>query len=32
MKVAVYCGSSFGNNKIYEETTKLLAQKLALKT
>ena len=31
MKVAVYCGSSFGNNKIYEETTKLLAQKLALK-
>lgn len=31
MNVAIYCGSSFGNNKIYEETTKLLAQKLALK-
>lgn len=31
MNVAIYCGSSFGNNKIYEETTKLLAQKLAQK-
>ena len=29
MKIAIYCGSSFGNNKIYEESTKLLAQKLA---
>ncbi len=29
MNVAIYCGSSFGNNKIYEESTKLLAQKLA---
>ena len=31
MNVAIYCGSSFGNNKIYEESTKLLAQKLAEK-
>ena len=31
MNVAIYCGSSFGNNKIYEESTKVLAQKLALK-
>ena len=31
MNVAIYCGSSFGNNKIYEESTKLLAQKLANK-
>lgn len=29
MNVAIYCGSSFGNDKIYEESTKLLAQKLA---
>ena len=29
MNVAIYCGSSFGNNKIYEESAKLLAQKLA---
>ena len=31
MNVAIYCGSSFGNDKIYEEQTKVLAQKLALK-
>lgn len=31
MNVAIYCGSSFGNNKIYEESTKVLAKKLALK-
>ncbi|BAK73808.1 MAG: TIGR00730 family Rossman fold protein [Arcobacter sp.] len=31
MNIAIYCGSSFGNNKIYEEQTKVLAQKLALK-
>ena len=31
MNVAIYCGSSFGNDKIYEESTKLLAQKLAQK-
>ena len=31
MNVAIYCGSSFGNNKIYEEATKLLAVKLAKK-
>ena len=30
MTVAVYCGSAFGNNEIYQETAKLLAQKLAL--
>lgn len=29
MNIAIYCGSSFGNNKIYEESTKLAAQKLA---
>jgi predicted Rossmann-fold nucleotide-binding protein len=29
MNVAIYCGSSFGDDKIYEESTKLLAQKLA---
>ncbi len=29
MNVAIYCGSSFGNDKIYVESTKLLAQKLA---
>ena len=29
MNIAIYCGSSFGNNKIYEEKTKILAQKLA---
>ena len=28
MNVAIYCGSSFGNDKIYEESTKLLKQKL----
>ena len=31
MNVAIYCGSSFGNDKIYEEQTKVLAQKLAEK-
>uniref|UniRef100_UPI004047AC9C LOG family protein n=1 Tax=Aliarcobacter sp. TaxID=2321116 RepID=UPI004047AC9C len=31
MNVAIYCGSAFGNDKIYEEATKVLAQKLALK-
>lgn len=31
MNIAIYCGSSFGNNKIYEENTKLLAKKLALR-
>ena len=31
MNVAIYCGSSLGNNKIYEESTKLLAQKLVQK-
>ena len=31
MNVAIYCGSYFGNDKIYEESTKLLAQKLAQK-
>ena len=30
MTVAIYCGSAFGNNEIYQETAKLLAQKLAL--
>ena len=29
MNVAIYCGSSFGDDKIYEESTKLLAQRLA---
>lgn len=29
MNVAIYCGSSFGADKIYVESTKLLAQKLA---
>lgn len=28
MNIAIYCGSSFGNDKIYEEKTKLLALKL----
>lgn len=32
MNIAIYCGSSFGNNKIYEESTKLLAEKLAEKS
>ena len=32
MNVAIYCGSSFGNNKIYEESAKLLAKKLAEKS
>jgi uncharacterized protein (TIGR00730 family) len=31
MNIAIYCGSSLGNNKIYEEQTKVLAQKLAEK-
>ena len=31
MNVAIYCGSSFGNDKIYEEQTKILALKLAEK-
>jgi uncharacterized protein (TIGR00730 family) len=31
MNVAIYCGSSFGNNKIYEESVKILAHKLAIK-
>jgi uncharacterized protein (TIGR00730 family) len=31
MNIAIYCGSSFGNNLIYEESTKILAKKLALK-
>lgn len=30
MNVTIYCGSSFGNSKIYEEQTKILAKKLAL--
>lgn len=30
MKVAIYCGSSIGNNKIYEEKAIELAEKLAL--
>ena len=29
MTVAIYCGSAFGNNEIYENTAKLLAQKLS---
>ncbi len=29
MNIAIYCGSSFGNDKAYEEKTKNLAQKLA---
>lgn len=29
MNVAIYCGSSFGNDKIYEEQTKLLAYTLS---
>lgn len=31
MNVAIYCGSSLGNNEIYEESTKILAKKLAEK-
>ena len=31
MNVAIYCGSSFGNDIIYEESTRILAKKLALK-
>ena len=31
MNVAIYCGSSLGNNKIYEESTKLLAKKFRKK-
>lgn len=31
MNIAIYCGSSCGNDKIYEEKTKILAQKLAIK-
>lgn len=30
MNVAIYCGSSFGNNEIYTEQTRVLAEKLAL--
>ena len=29
MNVAIYCGSAFGNNKIYEDSAKELAKKLA---
>ena len=29
MTVAIYCGSAFGNNEIYQEIAKLLAQKLS---
>ena len=29
MNIAIYCGSAFGNSKIYEEKTIQLAQKLA---
>ena len=29
MTVAVYCGSAFGNNEIYQETAKQLAKKLS---
>jgi uncharacterized protein (TIGR00730 family) len=31
MNVAIYCGSALGNNEIYEESTKILAKKLAEK-
>lgn len=31
MNVTIYCGSSFGNDKVYVESAKLLAQKLAEK-
>lgn len=31
MNVAIYCGSSLGKKKVYEDVTKLLAQKLAQK-
>jgi uncharacterized protein (TIGR00730 family) len=31
MNIAIYCGSSFGNNPIYEEGTKKLAKQLAEK-
>jgi hypothetical protein len=31
MNVAIYCGSSLGKSEIYEEATKLLARKLAMK-
>lgn len=31
MNVAIYCGSSFGKSDEYEEKTKILAKKLALK-
>ncbi len=30
MTVAIYCGSSFGNNEIYKDIAKLLAQKLSI--
>lgn len=29
MRVAIYCGSAFGDNDIYQQTAKLLAQKLS---
>ncbi|MFW3328725.1 LOG family protein, partial [Aliarcobacter butzleri] len=31
MNIAIYCGSAFGNNEIYEKATEILAQKLAQK-
>ena len=31
MNIAIYCGSSFGNDEIYEKSTKILAKKLAMK-
>lgn len=31
MNVAIYCGSAFGNNQAYQESTKILAKKLAQK-
>ncbi len=31
MNIAIYCGSAFGNDEIYENATKKLAQKLAQK-
>ena len=32
MNIAIYCGSSFGNDKIYEESAKLAAQSGCSKT
>ena len=31
MTVAIYCGSAFGNNEIYQEIAKLLAQNYQVK-